>query len=321
MDKRSEVEISVIVPVYKVEKYLRRCTDSILRQTYDNFELILVDDGSPDSCGKMCEEIAKSDGRVKVIHKENGGLSDARNAGMQCADGKYITFIDSDDYVTNDYLMVLHELIVSNNADVAVSNFKEVTDKDELLNSSMDPSRDKIQIVSSDEALYLLLETDQYIQMETAWGKLIRADIACRHPFPKGRLREDEATTFLYYVDAQNVAVTSRELYGYYQNPASIMHSGKDYKRIADGLWAITERAKALDAMDKKVAAEAAWFFTYGWLLEDVMENPSRRWDWKETYEALRGARYVRAHIKEKAYAYMHFPHAFRMIQKIRGKV
>lgn len=91
--------ISVIVPIYKVEKYLSKCIDTIRRQTYDNLEIILVDDGSPDSCGEICEEYAKKDERIRVIHKENGGLSDARNAGMEAARGNYIMFIDSDDYI------------------------------------------------------------------------------------------------------------------------------------------------------------------------------------------------------------------------------
>lgn len=97
-------EISIIVPIYKVERYLKRCVDSILNQTFTDFELILVDDGSPDNCGRICDEYAEKDNRIYVIHKENGGLSDARNAGLDYATGQYIIFVDSDDFVEPDLL-------------------------------------------------------------------------------------------------------------------------------------------------------------------------------------------------------------------------
>lgn len=113
--------ISVIVPVYNVEKYLDKCVQSILKQTYKDFELILVDDGSPDNSPQMCDEYAQKDKRVKVIHKANGGLSDARNVGTLNASGQYVTYIDSDDYVSNDYLEVLNWLIIKYNADIAVT--------------------------------------------------------------------------------------------------------------------------------------------------------------------------------------------------------
>ena len=110
--------ITIVVPVYKVEQYLDKCVNSIINQTYKNLEIILVDDGSPDNCGKMCDEYAKNDNRIVVIHKENGGLSDARNAGIEIAKGKYISFIDSDDYVTEDYVEFLYALISNNNVEV-----------------------------------------------------------------------------------------------------------------------------------------------------------------------------------------------------------
>ena len=102
-NKRGDL-ITIVIPVYKVEKYLEKSINSVINQTYQNLEIILVDDGSPDNCPQICEKYAKKDNRIKVIHKENGGLSDARNAGIDIAKGKYITFIDSDDYVTDDYV-------------------------------------------------------------------------------------------------------------------------------------------------------------------------------------------------------------------------
>ena len=110
--------ISVIVPIYNVEKYLDRCVDSIINQTYKNLEIILVDDGSPDNCPQMCDDYAKKDSRIKVVHKENGGLSDARNVGMEVATGEYVSFIDSDDYISLDFYETLLETIVDNDSDI-----------------------------------------------------------------------------------------------------------------------------------------------------------------------------------------------------------
>ena len=107
--------ISIVIPVYKVEKYLEKCVESVINQTYKNLEILLVNDGSPDNCPKICDEYAQKDNRIKVIHKENGGLSDARNAGIDVATGKYITFIDSDDYISNDYVEYMYNLLKQNN--------------------------------------------------------------------------------------------------------------------------------------------------------------------------------------------------------------
>ena len=106
--------ISIVVPIYKVEKYIKKCIDSIIEQTYKNLEIILVDDGSPDGCAKICDEYAKKDKRIKAIHKENGGLSDARNVGIDISTGKYICFVDSDDYIENNYIELLYKCIVEN---------------------------------------------------------------------------------------------------------------------------------------------------------------------------------------------------------------
>ena len=116
--------ISIIIPVYKVEEYLEKCVDSVIKQTYDNLEIILVDDGSPDNCGKICDQYSKKDKRVKVIHKENGGLSDARNAGIDISRGEYISFIDSDDYVEIDYIETLYNSIIKSKISIILSHIE-----------------------------------------------------------------------------------------------------------------------------------------------------------------------------------------------------
>ena len=118
--------ISIIVPIYKVEKYLKKCIQSIMNQTYLNFELILVDDGSPDDCPMICDNYAKLDNRIVVLHKQNGGLSDARNAGLDVARGEYIGFVDSDDFIANNMYEKLLSGLLAEDADMAVCNFSYV---------------------------------------------------------------------------------------------------------------------------------------------------------------------------------------------------
>ena len=125
-------KISIIVPVYNVEKYLEKCVRSILAQTFTDFELILVDDGSPDSSGAMCDQFAEQDQRVKVIHKENGGLSDARNAGIEIATGEYLGFVDSDDYIADDMYELLYTNIVKEDADLSICGIYDVYEGKEL---------------------------------------------------------------------------------------------------------------------------------------------------------------------------------------------
>ena len=120
--------ITVVLPIYNVEKYLEYCIESVLKQTYKNIEIILVDDGSPDNCARICDEYEKKDARVKAIHKKNGGLSDARNEGLRNEKVRYICFIDSDDFIKENYIEILYNLIKKNNADMAVGNFIRVQD-------------------------------------------------------------------------------------------------------------------------------------------------------------------------------------------------
>lgn len=133
--------ISIIVPVYKVENYLSKCLDSMICQTYKNIEIILVDDGSPDNSGKICDDYAKKDSRIKVIHKENGGLSDARNAGLKIATGKYIGFVDSDDYISVEMYEKLYNQAKKEDADIACCNYYRVKMEKNLIKELLEIKR------------------------------------------------------------------------------------------------------------------------------------------------------------------------------------
>lgn len=147
-----ELAISIIVPVYNVEKYLNRCLDSILNQTFTDFELILVDDGSTDNSGIICDEYKTKDNRIKVIHKENGGLSSARNAGLDIARGRYIGFVDSDDFISKDMYQILYNEAEKNKADMIMCEFKKVDKNYEAINNNLYKKSD-IKLLKKDEIL------------------------------------------------------------------------------------------------------------------------------------------------------------------------
>ena len=206
--------ISIIVPIYKVESYLRRCLDSIVNQTYSNLEIILVDDGSPDSCPQICDEYAAKDSRIIVIHKKNGGLSDARNAGLDICKGEYVYFIDSDDFITLNAISVLYNACEKYNADIAVGDYIPFEQEPEAFPRNKDTT---FQNISFENAMKMQFYFNhEFTQSVVAWNKLIRANIAKRFPFPKGLLYEDNFTTFKYFYRAKTV-ITEEILY-YYQN-------------------------------------------------------------------------------------------------------
>ncbi len=212
--------ISVIVPVYKVEPYLRRCIDSILAQTYTNFEIILVDDGSPDTCGAICDEYAVKDKRIKVIHQENRGLSGARNTGLEVAGGEFISFIDSDDAVDPRFLELLLYAIKSENAGIVECARVDIYDNSlPLLN------QDEVKIESYDgqTAFALLLPNRKFHQ--TVWNKLYTRNAIGNLLFAEQKLHEDEFFTWKAFLNCSRIAWISNALYFYYHREGSIMET------------------------------------------------------------------------------------------------
>lgn len=222
--------ISVIVPVYNVEKYIHRCVDSILAQTFSDFELILVDDGSPDNCGRICDDYAARDSRVVVIHKENGGVSTARNIGIDKAIGNYITYIDPDDWITLDYLETMHSAILGAHADIAVIH----TLNTEGENVAGIYCESENTIMNSREALYRYVEEDSD-GIRLPMGKLIRKEIAQSVHFPIGRhYAEDIACVYLWYWKANVIVDIPDELYFLYYRSDSASHEAYSEKRLGE---------------------------------------------------------------------------------------
>lgn len=235
----SKMLVSVVVPVYKVEPYLENCVKSILNQTFKEFELILVDDGSPDNCGKICDDFARKDSRIKVIHQRNGGLSNARNSGIEIAKGDYITFIDSDDFILSRYLEKLVEASLTNGSDISVCAYFRCNEKDSL--SDIEEKNKNTIEVFSDEKMLIFFATKKI--GTTAWGKLYKMRLFEKLRYPDGKYNEDVFTTYLAIHNANRIAVCSYEGYVYRINEKSIMNEAFSIKKL-DAIEGCVKRAE-----------------------------------------------------------------------------
>lgn len=219
--------ISVIVPVYKVENYLDRCVRSIVAQSYSCLEIILVDDGSPDRCGAICDAWARKDRRIKVIHKENGGLSDARNVGMAAATGELIGFVDSDDWISPEMYQLLYENMQENGSDIAACGVEMVWDDGS-------PSRMLTQtgccVLDAQQAMQAIIEESALKQ--PVWYKLYKTDLIRNIPFAVGKYHEDVFWSYQAIGAAGYVSVMDTPCYYYTQRSGSIMGEGFSMRRL-----------------------------------------------------------------------------------------
>ena len=211
--------ITVIVPVYKVEPYLQKCVDSIINQTYTNLEMILIDDGSPDRCPTICDEYAQKDNRIKVIHQDNSGLAQVRNVGIDNAQGEYITFIDSDDFVVPNYVELLYKGLDKFNAEMSIASlciyrdvakFEKSTEPDDFFEISKEKCIEQ----------YTSIKTNPFI---SAWNKLYKRELFSSIRYPNGKLYEDAFTTYKLIDKAKKIVFTPSKLYFYRINPQSIL--------------------------------------------------------------------------------------------------
>ncbi|MBV6736454.1 glycosyltransferase [Priestia megaterium] len=222
-------DVSVIVPVYNVEKYLSRCVKSIMNQKIENIEILLVNDGSTDSSGELCDKFAELDNRIKVIHKKNGGLSDARNAGLDIAKGKFIGFIDSDDYVHPEMYKVLLEVITNNDCDIAECGFKEVFSEEAEVNNYIN-SIGSGKIYLRKQALLSSI-MDHHCRTYV-WNKLYKRELWEKIRFPYGKIYEDVFTTHKVINEATKLIKVEQVLYYYFQRDGSIVNSKFSTKKM-----------------------------------------------------------------------------------------
>ena len=255
-----ETAISVIVPVYRVEKYLPACIDSILNQTFTDFELILVDDGSPDRCPAICDEAAERDARVRVIHQANAGLSAARNAGIEAAHGAWLSFVDSDDFLAPDFLETLHDAAVRAGADCALCGVQLTDEAGQKIGQPLSVADG----VRTGRSILETLCRASEITYLVAWNKLYRRDVFQTLRYPVGMQNEDTYLAAELFDTVQTVICVSKPMYFYRQRANSIMHTAVTTRNL-DRMWAFEHcfayfEARGLEALmpdaEKKMFAK-----------------------------------------------------------------
>lgn len=252
--------ISVIVPVYKVEPYLNTCIRSITEQTYHNLEILLVDDGSPDRSGEICDEWAAKDHRIKVIHKENGGGGLARNTALDAAKGELIAFVDSDDYIAPDMFSYLYGLM-DTDTDIAECGYVETLDG----NAEFPVTEEKTAVYSAVEAMHEHIQDTVFRQL--IWNKLYRRETVGDVRFPVGTKIDDEFFTYRVLGNARKLVLSNRVCYAYRQQPDSVMHQKYSLKRL-EGLKAKLQRLEYLTehmpALEEEAREELMMSCLYG---------------------------------------------------------
>ncbi len=288
--------ISVIVPVYKVEKYIRNCIDSLINQTYTNLEIILVNDGSPDNCPQIIEEYAKKDNRIRVIHKENGGLSSARNIGLKHAKGEYVAFVDSDDTVDLKIYENLYNLINRHSADVAVCEILHVKEQED--GKILFPTSEQVEVV---EREYTRSEMLKQMMVNGNIGnfactKLFKRELFDDVFFPDGKVYEDVATIYKIIHKANKIVCTSKKLYYYLYGREGAITSSFSEKKIFDSLEAYHSQYKFLSENYKEIKPyiNVTWAKMFTSAMEKIcMNNYDSLWDTEQVrskYESFKNA-------------------------------
>ena len=267
----NEPLISIIIPIYRVEQYLRRCLDSIVNQTYANLDIILVDDGSPDNSPQICDDYAAKDNRITVIHKKNGGLSDARNAGLNICKGKFISFVDSDDWIDTNYVKALFDLLTETNADIAIANFFKTDGTKKIptfpiQHRTLKPTEAIICCTRGNTPAFAI-----------SCSKLYKKELFDNLRFPIGKYHEDEFTTYLLFYKSKSIAYTSQALYFYYSRETSITASQHPY----DALEAFEQRylffkEKKETELLPHLLPPLCWLYLYCSFIEKNNGNPQK---------------------------------------------
>lgn len=243
-----ETAISVIVPIYRVEKYLPACIDSILNQTFTDFELILVDDGSPDRCPEICDETAKRDARVRVIHQANAGLSAARNAGIEIAHGEWLGFVDSDDYIAPQFYEKLYQTAQRTNADCVMCSVQNVDESGKLIDSALMRVADEVK---TGREVLRKIGRDDVTPYLTAWNKLYRRKLFNTLRYPAGRQNEDVFVFAELFCQVQRAVCVAEPLYFYRKRIGSIMNSVVTLRNL-DEMWAYVNCFEHLQQDDEE---------------------------------------------------------------------
>lgn len=314
--------LSIIVPVYKVENYLPKCIDSILAQTFTDFELILVDDGSPDDCPALCDAAAEKDARVRIIHQKNGGLSAARNAGLDVARGAWIGFVDSDDYIAPEMYEVLYQAVQSTGADLALCDYAEVDE------AGTPCPQMHVSLSGGELTGQELLKRASGLMVQLAWNKLYRRAIFTQLRYPEGKLNEDLFLIPEVCLQIQKAVVVPKALYYYVQRGGSIMSGNKtlrhfDAAEAAQRYWDCLVENAAYDAL-----ANAAQYVMgcvsriYRQLSPALRKAPCSREMLRMQFEVVdRTRRYcaVPGGLWLQSWLLWHFPQTYSRLRELKG--
>ncbi|SDN22516.1 glycosyltransferase family 2 protein [Alkalicoccus daliensis] len=233
--------ISVIIPVYNGAEYIETCFQSIISQSYQNLEIIIINDGSEDNSSEICDYYASKDQRIKVIHQENKGLSAVRNRGVRESKGDYIGFVDSDDYIHSDMYKILLNNLLLTNAGVSMCNFKKVYQRNFTNNKNNElPDSEKLNVISKQEAFEHLF-ADTNVNLVVPWNKLYKKEIIRKVQYPEGKVHDDEFTVHHIIQATNKIVITEQNLYYYYHHPSSFMNESYNLKRL-DAVTALRER-------------------------------------------------------------------------------
>lgn len=316
-------KVSVIIPIYKVEAYLHECVESVLAQSYTNLEIILVDDGSPDGCGTICDSFAAADSRVQVIHKKNGGLSDARNAGMRIATGDYFYFVDSDDRLPIYSVEWMVDCIHKTTSDMVIAGFERFSDETgEVFFRTCPDEQETTTVMTREEVM-----KDFYRDGCQAWAVLYKREIHEGIFFPYGEINEDEAVVFHLFERCQRVAVTNKVVYSYRNRSESITTSPFSEKKLAwyrhckDNLsWLCDHYPELEEDATKRLCGSILW---------SLREIALSDGDYTDTIQMLTGdlkknyRRYLASHPSKtdriKLWSLKYFPYGiYRKIERKR---
>lgn len=319
--------ISIIVPVYNVEDYIERCIKSILDQSFREFELILVDDGSLDMSGKICDEYAKNDQRIKVIHKKNGGLSSARNEGIKVARGEYIGFVDSDDFINKDMYKILYRISKKYDADISVCDFEYISDNKEVVGSICE-SKKNIVIYSNEEALNKLYSNEN-IKFIVAWNKLYKKHLFSSIYYDINKSHEDEFIIHKLFYNANKIVSCSESLYYYYENYKSIMRVDFNINRL-DIIEAMKNRMeffreKGLIELEYKTQNMYLYYFMpYYYITRKKLNNKNKlielRKEFKKVYKYLLKNPKYNTKVKILWFIFFCSPSLYYFIMKVNNK-
>lgn len=315
--------LSVIVPVYKVEPYLEKCIDSILGQTMADLELILVDDGSPDNCPALCDAAAQKDPRVRVIHQKNGGLSAARNAGLEIARGEWIGFVDSDDYLAPDMYQTLLDRVRADGTKLAICSLVYVDENGTPLPNEPSPIT-KDEVLSREQVLNRMFGF-RYWYYVVVHTRLYHRSLFEGYRFPVGRVHEDEFMAHHLIWNAGSVSLVARGLYFYVQRSGSIMANGFTAKRL-DGALAYLDRTEFALEHQLNTLAE----MSYKYALEIIAEAIDRKLQDERLTQAREWAQRLLPRMIQTAQKPIHkikfrlyrcSPLLFRRVQQVQGRM